>query len=274
MSRGVAMTSIASANSSTAEGFILFDSKYNATDVVYVPPVEVDHTEPIYKIVMPNNSNDDPASHWLLDPHGTRTDTSTYYVRINKIFRDIFGCESVVGSYYVPVEVAIKEETSGNLSLTGKPVTINGKPEKYYDPTTGQTYDIEHKAETNIYIDITGINGDSASLITMREEMKLRGDYIGISAEYDIVKNLWLEITGRKVFNGYARNTVTINGISDSVQDDNPEILMLDASLKAKFVKGVIMKIGYQKTFVDYTLRGSDFSDKSSAISFGLDWQW
>jgi hypothetical protein len=108
----------------------------------------------------------------------------------------------------------------------------------------------------------------------MREEMELRGDYIGISAECDIVKNLWLEITGRKVFNGYAKSIVNINGIENVVRDDDPNILMLDASLKAKFVEGVTMKFGYQKTFVDYTLRGAKFSDESSAISLVLDYRF
>lgn len=273
-SKGTAITSICTSGSANSGGYVLFDSGYSSKDIITVK----DATSNGYHYVMNDEAWDDIQKHGRNRYTKAEDGSTNLYAQVQDYLVDINGnyilkCGHKVAygdPYYVQVTVIPNDPNQG---------AIEYKPDsgiEVVETTDGREITVKKEVATDksYQINIIGPNYNGYSETVIKEETKIRGDYIGISAEYDIVKNLWLEVAGRKVFNGYARNTVTINGISDSVQDDNPEILMLDVSLKAKFVKGVTMKFGYQKTFVDYTLRGSDFSDKSSAISLGLDWQW
>lgn len=121
-------------------------------------------------------------------------------------------------------------------------------------------------------MDPTGISGSQNTSI--RQEQEVEGTYLGLSMTYDVIKNLDMELACRHVVYGSVENTVSGPGFSSSLEDDRPDITMVDLIFTAHFVKGVDLKAIYSKTFARYELSGADFDEETGKISLVLDYRF
>ena len=213
------------------------------------------------------------------DKTTTTNETHSYTVEVKDV---IVGYDIVTKSkkYYKKTFLAFgdsygiglfEEVTVANILESADPILAD----KVYsgEISDEDTYIVSDSGISIIVpMDPTGISGYQNTSI--RQEQEVEGTYLGLSMTYDVIKNLDMELACRHVVYGSVENTVSAPGFSSSLEDDRPDITMVDLIFTAHFVKGVDLKAIYSKTFARYELGGADFDEETGKISLVLDYRF
>lgn len=298
--KGTALTQIESRNRSSIDGMLLFSSNYNAQVTTYQDNIVVVLDDPTAHQEWSNNIPDCVLDviDWYNDKNdewwwtGSRNDITPDDIVVidekqNGSIINVTGGNLVIdetNNNQITITPALPVVYDGELIHTNGTVTVTATDGNITIPLDSDVVSIDSEtgqitlntSSGQIPVELTGaiFIPEVPAIQTIKEVTDVRGTYLGLSAEYDIVKNLWLEAGVRHVLDGRVKNTLTVNGVDYVSRDEDPNIDIFDVALKAKFVEGVIMKVGYKKTIMNYSLNNTDYENESSGFSVSVDWQW